>query len=320
MTIYNRPDEKVMAESAIAGEVQDFPDILRGWGITFDQTGGFPPMEWFNALGKRTDQAIRYFMQRGLPEWSATEDYPLGSYVQYAGNTYLSKRANLNKPPAASPNDWGRWSVTRDEFDAQSPGRLLAIRVFATPGTFTYTPTAGTTKVRVKVQGGSGGGGGCVATAAGQVSLGATGSSGAYCESFLTAGFSGASIVVGAAGTVASGASGGNGGVSSFGATPTPMSAPGGNGGGNSLSTGNSSIVGSGTAVATGGNILNSAGVVGGCSLAFTSSSGAKGFAAPSMFALGYGSGGDGQINVASQPATVGNAGKPGVVIIEEYF
>jgi len=131
MTIYDRPDELVTAEGALAGEVLDFPDIARGWGITFEQTGGLPPVEWMNGLFRRIDRATRYFMQRGLPEWSETEDYPLGAYVQYAGNAYLSKRANTNKQPGAggSSNDWGRWSITRDEFDTKSPSRrVLGLR------------------------------------------------------------------------------------------------------------------------------------------------------------------------------------------------
>jgi hypothetical protein len=117
MTTYNRPDELVMAESALAGEVQDFPDILRGWGVSFDQTGGIPPMEWFNYVARRTDQATRYFMQRGLAEWSETEDYPEGAYVQVGGNTYVSLRASLDKPPATSSNDWMRWGFTAEDLD-----------------------------------------------------------------------------------------------------------------------------------------------------------------------------------------------------------
>lgn len=203
----------------------------------------------------------------------------------------------------------------------QATGRLLSVQVFSTPGSFTYTPTTGTTRVRVRVQGGGGGGGGCVATAAGQVSLSACGSSGAYCESFITssANFSGAAVVVGASGTVASGAAGGNGGTSSFIVGATNMSAQGGRGGNNNLTTGNSTIVGTATNTATGGNLVNAGGACGGASLAFSATSGNKGFAAPSVFGLGYGCGGDGQINVQSSAATVGNPGTAGVVIVEEY-
>ena len=154
MTIYSRPDEMVMAESALAGEVQDFPDILRGWGVAFDQTGGIPPMEWCNALAKRTDQAIRYLMQRGVSERSVTETYPAGARVQFTGLEYVALRDNTAKQPDASALDWllGRTGV------------LIGVRVFTSSGT--YIPSPGTNRVLVEVQGGGGGGGGVAATSA----------------------------------------------------------------------------------------------------------------------------------------------------------
>ena len=38
MALVNKPDESIFASSAKQGEVDNFPDLLRGWGITFDQT------------------------------------------------------------------------------------------------------------------------------------------------------------------------------------------------------------------------------------------------------------------------------------------
>ncbi|MGE7137958.1 hypothetical protein ACQKIE_10055 [Luteibacter sp. NPDC031894] len=208
-----------MAESALAGEVQAFPDILRGWGIAFDQTGGIPPMEWFNALANRTDQAIRYFMQRGLPEWSATEDYPQGAYVQYAGNAYLSKRANTNKQPGAagSTNDWGRWSVTRDEFDAGTVGRLLGPpKIITSSGPFNESP--GTKAILVALVGGGGGSPGVAATGSGQWGGSGGGGGGAFAIGYYTAGFSGAMVTIGTGGSAGTGGAGaGKGGTTSFG-------------------------------------------------------------------------------------------------------
>lgn len=116
MAIYNKPDENVFASSARQGEVSNFPDIGRGWGISFDQTGGIPPMEWFNFLFKRTDEKFGYLFQRGLSEWSATQTYPEGALVQYKNLTYKSKRANTNKKPdEAQSADWQRWGFTQSE-------------------------------------------------------------------------------------------------------------------------------------------------------------------------------------------------------------
>ena len=50
-------DDKVFASKAKSGEITDFPDIERGWGVT-EETGYIPPMEYFNALGNRTDKNI----------------------------------------------------------------------------------------------------------------------------------------------------------------------------------------------------------------------------------------------------------------------
>nr|DAK93584.1 MAG TPA: Baseplate structural protein [Caudoviricetes sp.] len=116
MAIYNKPDESVFASSARQGEVSNFPDIGRGWGISFDQTGGIPPMEWFNFLFKRTDEKFGYLFQRGLSEWSATQTYPEGALVQYKNLTYKAKRENTNKNPEQTNSlDWQRWGFTQSE-------------------------------------------------------------------------------------------------------------------------------------------------------------------------------------------------------------
>ncbi|MDH2927212.1 shufflon system plasmid conjugative transfer pilus tip adhesin PilV [Lonepinella koalarum] len=111
MTVIKRPDETVFASLAKDNEVQSFPDMLRGWGITFDQTNGIPPMEWFNDLFKRLDEKDLYILQRGLPEWSKTTDYPINAFVQNNGKTYRSLKANINQLPMENSIYWAKWSV-----------------------------------------------------------------------------------------------------------------------------------------------------------------------------------------------------------------
>lgn len=116
MALVNKPDESIFASSAKQGEVDNFPDLLRGWGITFDQTQGIPPMEWFNFLFKRLDEKHAYLMQRGLPEWSATQDYTKGSCVQFDGVSYRALKDSKNNSPNESDSQyWVRWGFALSE-------------------------------------------------------------------------------------------------------------------------------------------------------------------------------------------------------------
>ncbi|MDH1106749.1 phage tail protein [Pseudomonas otitidis] len=118
MTHYSRPDELVFASGAKPGEVQGFPDIPRGWGVAYDQTAGIPPMEWFNALFKRGDEGLRYLLQRGIADWSATEDYPSDAHVQEGGKVWKAKVANLGKRPSVNPGEWVETALTREALKA----------------------------------------------------------------------------------------------------------------------------------------------------------------------------------------------------------
>lgn len=121
MALVNKPDESIFASSAKQGEVDNFPDLLRGWGVTFDQTQGIPPMEWFNFLFKRLDEKHTYLMQRGLPEWSATQDYTKGSCVQFNGLSYRAVKASKNNQPnEANSQYWVRWGFALSEISRAS--------------------------------------------------------------------------------------------------------------------------------------------------------------------------------------------------------
>ncbi|SFA64419.1 hypothetical protein [Metapseudomonas otitidis] len=135
MTHYSRPDELVFASGAKPGEVQGFPDIPRGWGVAYDQTAGIPPMEWFNALFKRGDEGLRYLLQRGIADWSATEDYPVDAHVQEGGKVWKAKVANLGKRPSVNPGEWVETALTREALKALIQEQLGKSRVrLATTG------------------------------------------------------------------------------------------------------------------------------------------------------------------------------------------
>ncbi|MBU9539449.1 hypothetical protein KTE58_23980 [Burkholderia multivorans] len=214
----------------------------------------------------------------------------------------------------------------------QATGRLLNIQVFQNAGTSTYTPTPGTTAVYVRVQGGGGSGGGAPATGASQISIGSGGQAGAYAESWITSGFSGAAVTVGAGGAGIAGFGGNNGGTSSFGSFVT---APGGGAGSSAGPTAAPFVTGvSGSSIATGGNVLNSTGAPGIPTVAISTSVGITGPGASSVFGGGggstsvgsagqsagsFGAGGGGCMQTPSGAALAGGNAKPGIVIVYEY-
>ncbi|WP_236233092.1 hypothetical protein [Pseudomonas tohonis] len=129
MTQYNRPNETVFASGAKPGELESFPDITRGWGVTFDQTTGIPPMEWFNALFKRSDEAVRYLLQRGIGEWSNTEDYPIDAHVQEDGKVWKAKAASVGKRPSLGTGEWIETAMTRDAVNTLIQDQLGGIGI-----------------------------------------------------------------------------------------------------------------------------------------------------------------------------------------------
>lgn len=208
-----------------------------------------------------------------------------------------------------------------------STGRLLNVRTFTSSGT--YTPTAGTKFVVVEVQGGGGGSGGVPATGSSSVAASGAGGAGAYAKAYITSGFSGVSVTVGAGGAAGSsgGGDGGAGGTSSFGSL---VSCPGGTGG---CSTGSVAVSfptsrggSTETAAPTGGNIISSKGKAGAGSTVVNGTVGNFGTGAASPFSAGgtggdgeNGSGGGGWINFVSQSARAGCAGGKGLVVVWEY-
>jgi hypothetical protein len=226
---------------------------------------------------------------------------------------------------------------------AVSPGRLLGVRVFTLANTGTaYTPTAGTTAIIVEACGGGGAGGWSTATAAGQYSIASSGGGGSYAKAYLTSGFSGVTLTIGAGGTVAasSGVNGTAGGTTSLGAL---ISCPGGGFGpwqGVIAFSGNwvQYSGGSGGGAPTGGNILSLPGVSADLStlagnLGKVGKSGANPLGLPvgenyagqiagvsaTVAANGYGVGGTGGFSGPTGVALAGGAGSPGVIIIYEY-
>lgn len=104
--IYEKPKNEIFASDAKDGEIVEFPNVKRGWGVT-ENLGFIPPMEYFNAAFNRVDKALAYQMQRGVSEWSADEEYPVGALSVFNGTLYQAKTQNINKKPSEDTSLWG---------------------------------------------------------------------------------------------------------------------------------------------------------------------------------------------------------------------
>jgi hypothetical protein len=213
------------------------------------------------------------------------------------------------------------------------PGRLIGVQVFTANGT--YTPTSGLVTAVIEAQGGGAAGAGLATPSAGNVSLGAPGTSGSYAKGRFTAAAIGASqaVTVGLGGTAASNTAGGNGGTSSVGSLIT---APGGVGGGllNNQTPGAYNGNGSSAGTPTGASIVQSIGTCPGLSTSISAGSAQAAAGGASLFGGGgippvinsngtaspnYGAGGSGVAGGSGSANLSGGAGKAGIVIIWEY-
>ena len=104
--IYPKPQSGVFAQDAPESEIKPFDAWIRGLGIAFDETNGFPDMESFNGLLQTLNSYIKHLEQNGLAEWTADLEYPIGAGVRVGSVWYRAKTQNTNKPPATSQNDW----------------------------------------------------------------------------------------------------------------------------------------------------------------------------------------------------------------------
>ena len=208
----------------------------------------------------------------------------------------------------------------------------LGIKVFATAGSSTYTPTAGMSHCLVECVGGGAGGGG-IGPVTGTNGTGAGGGgSGGTSRAFLTAAQIGASqtVVVGAGGAGASAAAGGNGAATSLGslcvanggigaaAAPNGGGAVGGVGGSTTGAVGDVKVAGGSGGTGVGGPYNICAGGLGGASY-FGSGGVGQVSSGQGINALAAGSGGGGAAGISSAGAYQGGAGAPGICIITEF-
>lgn len=295
---------------------------LASFGVTTS------PVSLLNPAGSTAGYVVRSTGPTTAPAWAAigTADLPVVPITK--GGTGAT---------TASAGLAALGGVTA----AQANGRLLATQVFSSSGT--YTPTAGATKIRIRLQAAGGGGGGAPAAGASAASIGQTGSAGAYCEAMFSGTQTTQTVTVGAGGTAGTtSTAGGNGGPTSVGSL---VSATGGGGGafgtaaaapfvsvGTTAQLSSCTFGGGATAIVSGTGPIGSPGAVIsntvgfsglGASTAFGYGGQARGLGPSSSTGgsngTGYGSSGSGGSVGASGAAAAGGAGAPALVIIDEY-
>ncbi|WP_392561548.1 phage tail protein [Orbus sturtevantii] len=106
MKVQNKPDYLVFASDAQAGELEPFPNIARGWGITIEQTESKPPMEWMNDAFNRIDKNTLYLLQQGVPEWDSAVVYPVDAVIKYQSELYIAIIENENAIPLSHFEKW----------------------------------------------------------------------------------------------------------------------------------------------------------------------------------------------------------------------
>ncbi|WP_149710737.1 hypothetical protein [Campylobacter concisus] len=103
--IYEKPKNEIFASDAKDGEIVEFPNVKRGWGVT-ENLGFIPPMEYFNAAFNRVDKSLAYQLQRGVGEWDKDLEYPIGAVVSLSGIIYVAKSQSTNKNPSENKGIW----------------------------------------------------------------------------------------------------------------------------------------------------------------------------------------------------------------------
>lgn len=148
--IYEKPKNEIFASDAKDGEIVEFPNIKRGWGVT-ENLGFIPPMEYFNAAFNRVDKSLAYQLQRGVAEWDKDLEYPIGAVVSLNGVVYVAKSQNTNKNPANEATIWDIVATRKwceDSFKIDAYTKKESDNKFVTKEDIATETKAGITKIK----------------------------------------------------------------------------------------------------------------------------------------------------------------------------
>lgn len=120
-TAETRPDD--WPSFAVTGDkTRPTPDANIASG--FPQTTVPPTRQEFNWAFNQVFKGVRYLLQNGTPDWSATESFPSGAVVRRGGLIYTASSSNINIDPATNPGTWERSNYTLSQMNAQTATQL----------------------------------------------------------------------------------------------------------------------------------------------------------------------------------------------------
>ena len=81
-------------------------DFIRGWANGVD-LNGFPPRQYFNAIGFTATQIAAYLHQMGVAEWDSLQEYHIDSIANVGGVLYTSlTNTNVGNDPTSDITNW----------------------------------------------------------------------------------------------------------------------------------------------------------------------------------------------------------------------
>jgi hypothetical protein len=157
MALLTRPTEnKIFGDDALPSELTIFGsstqstdvnlilnniEAQRGWGTV--GVNGFPPMEWFNALGYGLSYYTSYLFQQGIPTWTALQEYYVGSFAVGSDGTLYKSLTGTSGFPNIGNNpttDTVNWKISSVEVTATTGSAKLPV---GTTAQRDVTPTNG---------------------------------------------------------------------------------------------------------------------------------------------------------------------------------
>lgn len=119
------------ASWAESGTVADIGDVSTGW------PSGKPGRGRFNKVLNWLMMGVRHILAWGIPPYDASDTYPPGAHVSYAGTVYQQVNGSnvIGVTPGTDTSKWLRWGHTDADVDGRIDSKLGTLSAAAPGGT-----------------------------------------------------------------------------------------------------------------------------------------------------------------------------------------